>query len=60
MFEFDEYDQIRITEQAGFDEIHLELQVGIQPYPVRQPFEALLRTVPNPTLPTAAEAIQAA
>jgi ubiquinone/menaquinone biosynthesis C-methylase UbiE len=60
MLDFDEYDLIAFAEQAGFGEIHLELQVNIQPYKESRDFDTLLRTAPNPKLPTAEEVIHEA
>jgi len=57
MLDFDEYDLIVFAEKAGFGEIHLELQVNIQPYKESRDFDTLLRTAPNPKLPTAEEVI---
>ena len=60
MLDFDEYDLIAFAEQAGFGEIHLELQVNIQPYAERRDFETILRTAPNPKMPTTEEVINEA
>ncbi len=60
MLDFDEYDLIAFAEQAGFNEIHLELHVEIKPNTERMDFETTLRTAPNPKAPTVEEAINEA
>jgi arsenite methyltransferase len=60
MVDFDEHDLIAYAEQAGFGEIHLELQVNIQPYAERRDFETVLRTAPNPKMPTLEEVVNEA
>jgi ubiquinone/menaquinone biosynthesis C-methylase UbiE len=60
MLDFDEYDLIAFAEKAGFGEIHLELQVNIQPHMERRDFETILRTAPNPKMPTTEETINEA
>jgi len=60
MLDFDEYDLIAFAEQAGFGEIHLELQVTIQPYQEERDVETILQSAPNPKLPTAQEMIKEA
>jgi len=57
MTDFDERDLIAFAEQAGFREMHLELQVGIEPFTEDVNWEAFLRTAPNPKAPTPEEAI---
>jgi arsenite methyltransferase len=60
MLDFDEYDLIAFAEQVGFGEIHLELQVNIKPSAEKRDVETILRTAPNPKLPTTEEAIHEA
>jgi len=60
MLDFDEYDLIAFAEQAGFREIHLELQVTIQPYTDRRDINTILQTAPNPKHPTNQEIIEEA
>jgi arsenite methyltransferase len=60
MLDFDEYDLIAFAEKAGFGEIHLELHVNIQPYAEKRDVDTILRTAPNPKLPTTEEAIREA
>jgi len=60
MLDFDEYDLIDYAEQAGFGEIHLELQVKIYPNTDSADFETRLQTSPNPKVPTVEEAINEA
>jgi arsenite methyltransferase len=56
MTDFDERDLIRFTEEAGFKEIHLELQVKIKP-PENGDWERLMHIAGNPKIPTIEEAI---
>lgn len=56
MLDFDERDLVALVEQAGFAEIHLELQAEIAPaQPAR--WEVLLRQSGNPKIPTLQEAM---
>ncbi len=59
MTDFDERDLLSLAEQAGFGEIHLELQVGVTP---RQPmsWDAFIHMAGNPRVPTLEEAMQEA
>ena len=43
-------DFIAFTEQAGLREIHLELQVNIQPHAESRDVETMLRSAPNPKM----------
>ncbi len=56
MVDFDERDLLIFAEEAGFREIHLELQVAIVPCEP-QPWETALRSAGNPRVPTLAEAM---
>ena len=56
MTDFDERDLLRFAEQAGFQEIHLELQVEIKP-PEGGDWERLIKVAGNPKIPTLEEAI---
>ena len=57
MLDFDERDLIAFAEGAGFAEIHLELQVGIEPEAAGKRWSAFSRTAPNPKAPTLEEAM---
>jgi len=57
MLNFDERDLIAYAEQAGFGEIHLELQVDIVP-PEDDDWHAFIGTAGNPNIPTLEEAMQ--
>jgi arsenite methyltransferase len=57
MLDFDERDLITYAEQAGFGEIHLELQVDIVP-PEEDDWHAFIRTAGNPNIPTIEEAMR--
>lgn len=60
MIDFDEYDLIAFTEQAGFTEVHLELHIDIAPDKTDLDFETRLHMAPNPLAPSTAEAIEQA
>ena len=59
MTDFDERDLLTQAEQAGFSEIHLELQAQVKP-PKNGDWSAFLHTAGNPKIPTLAEAMQEA
>lgn len=59
MLDFDERDLLRFAEEAGFPEIHLELQAEIAPAEPRR-WETLLNSSGNPKIPTLAEAMRQA
>ncbi|MDW8148203.1 MAG: class I SAM-dependent methyltransferase [Roseiflexaceae bacterium] len=57
MLNFDERDLIAYAEQAGFKEIHLELQAKVTS-PKDGDWEAFLRAAGNPKIPTLEEAMR--
>jgi SAM-dependent methyltransferase len=57
MTDFDERDLIGFAEKAGFQEIHLELQVEIKPPTETSDWDAFMRVAGNPKIPTFEEAI---
>lgn len=58
MTDFDERDLVLFVEQAGFKEIHLELQVEIKPpSPESSDWDAFMRVAGTPKIPTVEEAI---
>jgi ubiquinone/menaquinone biosynthesis C-methylase UbiE len=59
MIDFGEYDLLGFAEKAGFSEIHLETQVKIEPKKPT-PWDAFLRSAPNPLAPTLEEVLQQA
>ncbi len=59
MMNFDERDLLSWAEQAGFGEIHLELQVGVTPRPPMR-WDTFIHMAGNPRVPTLEEAIQEA
>jgi ubiquinone/menaquinone biosynthesis C-methylase UbiE len=59
MLDFDERDLLRWVEQAGFAEIHLELQVEIVPL-APAAWHVWIRQAGNPKIPTQEEALQQA
>jgi len=67
MMDFDERDLLTLSEQSGFAEIHLELQVEILPGRLEQDadtekpnWQTFLRSSPNPLVPTLEEAMNEA
>jgi SAM-dependent methyltransferase len=58
MMDFDERDLVKFAEQAGFSEIHLELQIAIQPITEKRSWEIFIQSPPNPKVPSAQEAMQ--
>lgn len=67
MLDFDERDLLRFAEQAGFAEVHLELQTTVRPATkedaageASQRWETFLQSSPNPLVPTFEEAMQQA
>ena len=56
MTDFDERDLLKLAEDAGFKEIHLELQAEIKP-PEGGDWEKLIRVAGNPKIPTIEEAM---
>jgi arsenite methyltransferase len=67
MTDFDERDLLTFAEQAGFAEVHLELQVEIQPGLSEQDavaekpnWETFLKSSPNPLVPTLEKAMNEA
>jgi hypothetical protein len=60
MLDFDERDLLAFAEQAGFREIHLELQADIAPRSENVSWETFLRMAGNPRIPTLEEAMSEA
>ncbi|MCG8347178.1 MAG: class I SAM-dependent methyltransferase [Chloroflexales bacterium] len=60
MMDFNERDLVTFAQEAGFTEIHLELQVNVTPGAWYNKWDAFAHTAPNPCAPTLAEAMQAA
>jgi ubiquinone/menaquinone biosynthesis C-methylase UbiE len=62
MLDFDERDLITMAEQAGFDEVHLELRIEVIPLHqlAKNDWEMMLYTAPNPLAPTLFEAMEQA
>jgi arsenite methyltransferase len=59
MMDFDDRDLIRFAELAGFERVHVECHIDLQPEPLWLPLnvEALLDSSPNPLAPTVRETI---
>jgi ubiquinone/menaquinone biosynthesis C-methylase UbiE len=62
MMDFDDRDLVRLAEAAGFDRIHLECHIDVEPRSRMRAtsIAALLAMAPNPHAPTAGESIAAA
>ena len=62
MTDFDDRDLVRLAEAAGFESVHLECHIDIEPGSLMRAisFDALLDSSPNPLAPTAREAVAAA
>ena len=60
MLDFDERDLVAFADQAGFGEVHLELDVDIEPGTWTRSWETFLNTAGNPLIPTTREAIEEA
>jgi len=60
MGDFDERDLLSFAEEAGFYEIHLELNIEIKPIPEKMTWEQFLSYAANPKVPTIEEAMQEA
>ena len=58
MIDFDERDLVRHAQDAGFPEIHLELQVSVKTQNQPVPWERFVRTSGNPLIPTFGEALE--
>jgi arsenite methyltransferase len=57
MLDFDDRDLLRHAEQAGFDDIHLELRVSVSNHRRPMPWERFINAAANPLVPTVAEAM---
>jgi arsenite methyltransferase len=59
MTDFDAADLVRLAEEAGFERVHCECHIDVQPGhpPQAADLETLLDTSPNPLAPTIREAI---
>jgi arsenite methyltransferase len=57
MLNFDERDLLRAAEQSGFQEIHLELRVDIEPRLPAVTWDSFTRSAGNPLIPSHAEAV---
>jgi ubiquinone/menaquinone biosynthesis C-methylase UbiE len=58
MLNFDERDLVEAAEEAGFKEVHLELQIDIHPFSANRNWDVILHTAGNPKIPTLEEAMQ--
>jgi ubiquinone/menaquinone biosynthesis C-methylase UbiE len=56
MTDFDERDLLTWAERTGFGEVHLNMQVNIEPL-APKPWEGFVESAPNPLVPTLAEAM---
>lgn len=62
MMDFDDRDLARLAEQAGFERVHVECHIDVEPGPIDPAvsFDALLDRAPNPNAPTVREAAMTA
>jgi ubiquinone/menaquinone biosynthesis C-methylase UbiE len=51
MLDFDDRDLVRLAEQAGFDDVRLDLQVTVRHSRPALAWETFVRTSPNPNVP---------
>lgn len=57
MHDFDERRPVTLAEQAGFAEVHAQLNMDIGP-PEPMPWDAMLASSPNPLVPTLGETMR--
>ncbi len=60
MLDFDEWDLLKWAQEAGFQEVHLELRVDVQPLAQGMDWNVYRQTAPNPRAPTLQEAMDQA
>jgi hypothetical protein len=60
MLGFDEMDLVHLAERAGFEEVHLRLEVDVEPRLEPMKWETFAATAPNPLSPTFEEATRRA
>ena len=60
MGDFDERDLVSFAEKAGFNEIHLALNIEVKPMPDKVTWERFLHYAANPKVPTIEEAMREA
>lgn len=60
MIDFDERDLVVFAERAGFQEIHVELQIDVSSTMEKTTWERFLHSASNPKVPTLDEAMQQA
>ena len=58
MVDFDERDLVSFAEQAGFNEVYLELKIEIKPIVDKMTWEQFMQYAANPKVPTIEEAMQ--
>ena len=51
MLDFDDRDLVRLAEQAGFEEVNLDLRVTVTSWRSPAPWDRFLRSSPNPKVP---------
>lgn len=57
MIDFDERDLLAFAEQAGFQELHLALEIDIEPMTENGNWVSFVKRAPNPLAPTLEEAV---
>jgi arsenite methyltransferase len=62
MLDFDERDLLRLTEEAGFHDVKMTVEVAIEPRPMAAGYswEAFLKTAGNPRIPPLADVLDEA
>jgi arsenite methyltransferase len=60
MLDFDDRDLVRLAEQAGFEDVRLDLRVTVTSSRSPVPWDRFLRTSPNPKVPAIGEVLAAA
>ncbi|MBI4479851.1 MAG: methyltransferase domain-containing protein [Acidobacteria bacterium] len=60
MFDFDERTLLEFAVAAGFEDLHLELQIEVKPNDLKIDWDTWSRIAPNPKMPTLEEAMQEA
>jgi ubiquinone/menaquinone biosynthesis C-methylase UbiE len=58
MMDFDDRDLVRLAKDAGFEAIHLDLEISVVPGAWATSWNALLHMSPNPLAPTVEETIR--
>lgn len=60
MVDFDDRDLVRLAEQAGFEEVRLDLRVTVTSFRSPVPWDRFLRSSPNPKVPPTGDVLAGA